>query len=300
VQLTPRYDGPDLLRWEVPLGNPAVPLLRQRERLAGVLHGLDASQWAAPSRCQGWTVQDVITHLVGTNQFWAISIAAGRQGAPTQYLATFDPVATPEHMVDAVRDQSAVDILAGFVESNTAIADALAGTSDAEWLAPAEAPPGHVPLCALVAHALWDSWIHERDVVVPLGLEPVAEPDELALCLKYAAALSPMFLASLGSTRTGALIVDAVDPDVGFVVDIGSTVVVRSGASPVEAARLTGDAAELIEGLSFRRSLAPGVAPAEAWMFGGLAEVFDVAHPVPASISRAQREKPGVRTRRTD
>jgi len=275
VQLTPRYDGPDLLRWEVPLGNPAVPLLRQRERLAGLLGGLDAAQWVAPSRCQGWTVQDVIAHLVGTNQFWAISIASGRQGTPTQYLATFDPVATPVQMVDAVRDQSAVDTLAGFVESNSAIADALAGTSDAEWLAPAEAPPGHVPLCALVAHALWDSWIHERDVVVPLGLEPVAEPDELVLCLQYAAALSPMFLASRGSTRCGSLAVDAVDPDVAFVVDIGATVVVRSGAAPVDAARLSGDAAELIEGLSFRRSFEPGVAPAEAWMLEGLAEVFD-------------------------
>ena len=276
MQLTPRYEGPELLRWELPVGDPAVPLLRQRERLAVVLAGLDEGQWDAPSRCEGWTVQDVIAHLVTTNQFWAISIASGRQGAPTRFLTTFDPVATPAVMVDAVRDQAAADTLAQFTETNTALAEALSAMSDAEWLLPAEGPPGHIPVCAVVAHALWDSWIHERDIVVPLGFDPVVVPDEVALCLSYAAALSPAFLAAGGSIRTGTLAVDATDPDVRVVVEVGPTVTVGEQVGAVDGPRLAGDAVELVESLSFRRALTHDVDPTDQWMLGGLAEVFDV------------------------
>ena len=276
VQLTPRYDGPDLLRWELPLGDPATPLLRQRARLAAVLGALEEDQWAAASRCKGWSVQDVIAHLVGTNQFWALSIASARQGAPTRFLTTFDPVATPELMVDAVRHQSAADTLAQFRETNEAMAEALAELDAEGWLAPAEGPPGHIPLCAMVAHALWDSWIHERDIVVPLGLDPAVEPDEVALSLAYAAALSPAFLAAGGSTRRGSFAVTATEPDVRLIVDVGSTVTVRPLDGALVGPCLAGPAVDLLEGLSFRRPLNRDVSPTDEWMFGGLAEVFDV------------------------
>jgi uncharacterized protein (TIGR03083 family) len=50
-----------------------VPLLRQRRRLAALLGSLDDQQWATTSRCEQWSVQDVVAHLVSTNQFWAFS-----------------------------------------------------------------------------------------------------------------------------------------------------------------------------------------------------------------------------------
>ncbi|HEY5155941.1 MAG TPA: maleylpyruvate isomerase family mycothiol-dependent enzyme [Acidimicrobiales bacterium] len=261
----------------MPVGNPALPLLRQRERLAGMLADLDDAQWGAASRCDGWSVQDVIAHLVGTNQFWALSIVCSRQGAPTRFLTTFDPVATPEQMVEAVRGQPPAETLVQFVETNAAIGEALVSTSDAEWQAAAEGPLGHIPLCAVVAHALWDSWIHERDIVMPLGLDPVHESDEVALCLSYAAALSPGFLAAGGSARIGAFEVDASHPEVRFVVEVGPTVTIRDGAGADLDMRLTGDAVALVEGLSLRGPLVADVPPSGQWMFEGLAEAFDVS-----------------------
>ena len=79
MRLKPRYDTPGFLRFEGPLDDPSVPLLRQRRRLASIVAELDDAQWATPSRCEGWSVQDVIAHLVDTDRFWAISIAAGRR-----------------------------------------------------------------------------------------------------------------------------------------------------------------------------------------------------------------------------
>jgi uncharacterized protein (TIGR03083 family) len=36
----------------------------ERERLIGVLERLDEAQWAAPSLCAGWSVRDLVVHLL--------------------------------------------------------------------------------------------------------------------------------------------------------------------------------------------------------------------------------------------
>jgi uncharacterized protein (TIGR03083 family) len=273
--LTPRYDEPSFLQLELVLGDPGPPLLRQRRRLASLLGGLDAEQWATASRCEGWSVQDVVAHLVSTNQFWAFSIGAALSGEPTRFLATFDPVASPAEHVEAVRSQPTADVLARFVETNESLADAVAELGDDGWSMLGEAPPGHVPLRAVALHALWDSWIHERDIVLPLGLIPVEEPDEIAGCLGYGAALGPAFAVAGGATRQGAIAVEATNPDLRLVVEVGESVVVRAGDAPADALCLTGPAVGLIEALSFRGPLPCPVATDEQWLVSGLAEVFD-------------------------
>ncbi len=75
--------------------------------------------------------------------------------------------------------------------------------------------PAAVPfaarLRAVAHHALWDAWIHERDIAVPLGLSATEEPDEVLACLRYVAALGPAFALTADRARRGALVVDAGD-----------------------------------------------------------------------------------------
>lgn len=277
VQLNPRYDGEQVLHFDMRPDDPAALLVRQRQRLAETLATLDDEQWAAPSRCEHWTVQDVVSHLVDTNGFWAASVSSGRGGSPTRILATFDPVATPALLVDASRGQAPADVLGRFLESNELLTAAVDGIDDETWAARAESPLGHVGLDSVLLHALWDAWIHERDVLLPLGLTPVEEPDEIAACLRYVAGGTAALNAALGSTRRGTLAVVATDPEVQVVVDLGPTVVVREGPPPAGAAVLTGRAADLVEGLTFRIPLVHDLGPDDRWMLDGLAQVFDVA-----------------------
>ena len=207
MQLTPRYEGRALITFDLPVGDPSIPALRQRRRLAELVAGLDERQWTTASRCQGWAVRDVIAHLTGTNAFWTYSITSGLAGQPTRILTSFDPVATPKAMVEATSGQSTAELLAGFIESNDALAAAIDNLEEDRWALPAEAPPGHLALHAVVLHALWDSWVHERDVMLPLGMTPPLEPDELAGSLLYVSTLGPAFLATQGSTRTGTFAV---------------------------------------------------------------------------------------------
>jgi uncharacterized protein (TIGR03083 family) len=276
VQISPRYDGSPLVRLE-DAGDPTTAVLRQRQRLGDVLTTLDEAQWSAPSRCEGWSVRDVVAHLAGTNRFWALSISAGLAGEPTRLLAAFDPVATPAQLVEAQRSLTPAEVLDKYETGVAAIAEVLAAVEGEGWEIVAEAPPGHVSVRAVAAHALWDAWVHERDILLPLGLDPVEEPDEVALSLRYAAALGPAFTAAKGTGRRGVLAVEATDPDLRFTVEVGDEVVVRDGSAGPDAPCLRGPAVDLLEGLSFRAPLDHDLGPDHGWLVAGLDEVFDLS-----------------------
>jgi uncharacterized protein (TIGR03083 family) len=275
MQLSPIYDGAPILSIDG-VGDPSSLLLRQRRRLLKLLGALTDEEWAAPSRCAQWSVKDVVSHLVSTDQFWAISLPSARQGEPTRFLATFDPVASPAQLVDRMRDASPAEVLAQYTTHAGAFLEVVTSVSPDEWSLPAEAPPGHLAMNVTALHALWDAWIHERDIVIPLGKAPTEDPDETAAILAYAAALSPAFYVARGTGERGTLAVEATDPAVVFTVEVGDTVVVRRGAAP-DGPRLVGRAVDLIEGLSHRAPLAHSFTEGDMWLLAGLNEVFDVA-----------------------
>ena len=276
MPIDPRYDGPPLVSIELAPDDPSIPVVRQRERLAAALAELSDAEWTAPSRCDGWSVQDVVAHLAGVNAFWALSITKGREGTPTRYLTRFDPVDTPAQMVEAARGVPPREVLDRFVESNAALAASLAGLAQDEWTSVlAEGPPGHISLRCIALHALWDSWVHERDVLLPLGRPTAVEDDEVRGSLRYVAALGPAFTVATGSKgRVGAYVVDATDPDDRFVVELGTTVRLHAGEAPDGALHLRGPALELLEALSIRTPLEAAIGDDQVWMLGGLARAF--------------------------
>ena len=150
------------------------------------------------------------------------------------------------------------------------------GLDEATWSLTGETPLGHVGLHVVAMHALWDSWIHERDVLIPLGLAPADEADEVVAALTYAAALSPALLAAGGSTRCGTIIVDATEPDVQIVVEAGPSVGVRPGRATPDSVMLTCRAVELAETLSFRRPRVIVMAAPDRLLLSGLAAAFGV------------------------
>jgi len=275
MQLTPRYGTDPIITLD---GSPIEivgPAIRQRRRLAAVLASFDDEQWAHPSRCDGWSSRDVIVHLDSTNSFWITSIASGLRGEPTQFLATFDPVASPAQLVAGSDDISTNELLDRFVASTESLVGLLVSLDDDDLTALAEAPPGHISVSAVAHHALWDSWIHERDILVPLGIALDVEADEVASCLRWVAALGPALAINRGTADTGTLAIAVTEPDLSIVVEIGDRVVVRAGTAGADL-RLTGDAVGLLEALSVRRPLDQPIPAESAWMLRGLTETFDV------------------------
>jgi uncharacterized protein (TIGR03083 family) len=274
MKVAPRYDGSPILVIDAEPTCQLAPVTRQRERFQALLEGLSDEQWNAPTRCTGWAVRDVVSHLVTVNQFWNASVTAGVAGEPTRILVGFDPAATPPVMVDAMSSLSSREVFECFAESNRAFLDTLSGLTADQWSMVAESPAGHVPVRLLAQHAVWDSWVHERDVALPLGLTPEVEADEVVSCLQYAAAVSPALGIGLERSGPGVLAVDATDPRVQFVLEVTESVELRDGATDEAAPCLRGDAVELTEALSLRVPLDPAAPPEWHDALAGLQAAF--------------------------
>lgn len=277
MELQPRY---------VDAGDPVIQLVevdddvreaavRQRRRGVEALRSLSDEQWRSPSRCDGWSVKDVAGHLTSTNGFWVASIRGGLAGEPTRYLANFDPKATPAAIAAAVAAEPAEKTFADLEASTEEVCRTIEALSDDDLSVLAEAPPGHVSIEAVVHHALWDSWIHERDMLLPLGDDVPVVAEEVRSTLRYALALSPAFVAWQHPGTTGATGVVATDPDLEMTARISDDcVIVTSEAPPADALTLRGTAVELAEFLSVRAPYGGEIPDDQAWMLTGLATAF--------------------------
>jgi uncharacterized protein (TIGR03083 family) len=274
VLLTPRYGDRPIVSVE-PRVAGAHPVLAQRRRLEALLAELSDEEWSHSSRCAEWTVQDVVTHLVSTNQFWAFSIQAGAAGEPTRFLSTFDPVASPAELVDQAQGTRPAETLEQLRATTEALRAVLDGLDDQGWQRLAEAPPGHLPIMLVADHALWDCWVHERDIVLPLGRPAIVEPDEVLTCLRYGAALGRAFGVCAGAVPGGPVALEVADPDAQIVVTLdGEVVHVTDGPVPEGAAEHRGDAVAVLEMLSLRDVGQPVPAVVQT-LTAGLATVFD-------------------------
>jgi uncharacterized protein (TIGR03083 family) len=125
----------------------------ERVALADELGGLSPEQWATPSLCGGWTVRDVVGHLVSPHQ-------------PFHHLAT-------QVLVEMVRARGSLDQAFSAIavrEARRPTADlvaALRGSAESRFHPPGFGP--RAPLCDLL--------VHGQDIRIPLG-RPLDRPVE--------------------------------------------------------------------------------------------------------------------------
>ena len=279
--LSPRYTGPTIVTIEGDPGDVAAPLVRQRTRLAEIVSTFTDEQWSAPSRCAGWSVRDVIAHLAGINPLYAMSAVAGLAGNPTRVMPYFDPAVSPLRMLEDIASLSPAEVLALFVSSNAELFATVEALDDGGWSTVAESPLGEVSIRLLMSHALWDSWIHERDILIPLGIEPEVNADEVVASLRYVSALTQGFAFGAGMECRGEFGIEATDPGFSCVLTVEDAVTVRIGHPAESMPVLRGPAVELTEALSTRLPL-PADAPSD-WhrLLGGLEYTWDLVNDLP-------------------
>jgi uncharacterized protein (TIGR03083 family) len=132
-------------------------------------HQLDAHQWATPSECPGWTVQDLYSHVIGT-ELMLLGRPDERQDvsdAPhvRNQIGEFNEVA-----VLARRGRSGADVLAELervVAERTAVLD---GMTQADFDAESFTPAGQDTYGRFMQIRVFDCWIHEQDAREALGL----------------------------------------------------------------------------------------------------------------------------------
>jgi uncharacterized protein (TIGR03083 family) len=150
------------------------------------LSALTEDQWKAQTRCASWDARGVVSHLVTVDGFFAMTLSGAQRGAPpTTFIRGFDPSTGTDDLVAPLLELPIDALLERFVTGTETLSGAVAAFADGDWRSPGEAPFGHLPARLILAHAFWDSWLHERDILEPLGLSPVVEDDELLTATWY-------------------------------------------------------------------------------------------------------------------
>jgi uncharacterized protein (TIGR03083 family) len=181
------------------------PWLRHRHRFLEALRTLDDDQWRGPTRCDEWTVQEMINHLVTADGFFTFSLSSAANSEPTAFLRDFDPTTSPGEAAAGLGELSPAATLEAFDASTAALIAAVQSLDEASWRQVGESPLGHVPASMSLAHGAWDSMIHERDIFVPLDRAPDLVDDELWLAGVYSLWAAAIQGGLVGDT-------DAVDP----------------------------------------------------------------------------------------
>ncbi|MEW2354458.1 maleylpyruvate isomerase family mycothiol-dependent enzyme [Spirillospora sp. NPDC029432] len=188
------------------MGDVFDDLAAEFEHLDGVLAGLDAAAWAAPSAAGGWTVADVVIHLAQTNEL-AIASAAGESAA----FARDDGLTVDEaadRLVAAQRGTSPEELLArwrdGAREALAAIRACPPGTR-LPWVASSLSPR------TLATTRIAEHWAHALDITVPLAL-PYPDTARLRHIAWLGHRTLPYALAAAGE-RAGPVRCELTGPD---------------------------------------------------------------------------------------
>lgn len=167
---------------------------QQRRRFVAVLQGFGPDDWAASTRCPDWSAHDVIRHLCDTN---VRAAGIGPHDRMLDITAGYDPRITPREWLTASAGESPDATFSRFLATTE---ERLA--RDRARLAEGtrfdvRLPYGPMDWTVRVLHGLWDSWLHERDVLLPRGMEHPTDGDATAYATAYglftAAAVASVF-----------------------------------------------------------------------------------------------------------
>ena len=240
------------------------PWVRHRHRMCDALRALPDAEWHAATRCTDWDVKDVVSHLVTVDAYWMFAFNAARtDDPPTTLLEHFDPSSGTDVQVAALREVSNAELADRFANGTDALVQMVDGFAPADWDAIGESPLGHLPVRVLFGHAFWDSWLHERDMFVPLGRAARVEPDELLAVTCFCLLFAGLQGGLVDDPRaTGDALSEPVEatlrfdelPDTGVrvVYDTGVRVELVDPASASDA----GSAVALVDGFTGRQPLA--------------------------------------------
>lgn len=247
-----------------------------RNRLRSWFAALADDEWSGPTRCTEWRVLDLAQHLVSGAQFLGYTLSRSRKGEATQLLVGFDAQQTAVATAAQFAGLSPQDLLEQMTAMDARVEHELGWLSAGDGTAFAEAPPGKVPAHVAANHFLFDSWVHERDLMLPVDERPATDPTEAAMVASYVVGLSGIARAP-GEEAPAPLTlrVHLTDLDRHLRVertDGGTAVTFTEPGEPVHA---RAEAADLVDFATGRRIDGELVAdPAALAFLGRLATVM--------------------------
>jgi uncharacterized protein (TIGR03083 family) len=130
---------------------------------------LMVAEWALPTECPGWSVQDHLVHVTAVERFLL--------GDPLPDAELADGLAhvknefgrRNEQWIEARRSWSGPEVLDEFRATAAARLEWLRGLDDAGFAQPTWTPLGERPLALMLDLRILDAWVHQQDMRRAVG-----------------------------------------------------------------------------------------------------------------------------------
>ena len=206
--------------------------------LAAMLGGVDADGWAAPSRCPGWSVSDVVLHLAQTDEMAVASLDGTFDAVLARFAEGLGPAADVDAgagaAVERERGASGPEVFTRWQVGALTLRSAFAAIdldTRVPWVA------GDLTARTLATTRLAEAWIHAGDVAAGLGVV-VAPTDRLWHIARLAWRTLPYAFARAGRPPPGAVRFVLTAPS-------GDGWTFESDDAEDEVTTVTGDAVDL-------------------------------------------------------
>lgn len=162
-----------------------VELLRQEfAAISDVGEGLDAASWDSPTCLPGWTVKDLLSHMVGTER---MLLGEPAPAVDTSHLTHMQnpPAVANEAWVESMRALPVAAVLDQWREVSAKRLAALDGMTQADFDAPSWTPAGPDETYGRfmqIRH--YDCYLHELDLREAAGLADRADPAQVSAALR--------------------------------------------------------------------------------------------------------------------
>jgi uncharacterized protein (TIGR03083 family) len=147
------------------------------ELLAQELHTLAPEQWETPNACGSWTVAEVVAHLAGGGERYALYVRRALEGLsepPPGSSFLTDRAAYSDGIRQRAIDyrHDAGGYLTGrFLASGIGLAELFDGLQPHDWQRPTFHPAGVLPLVGLLGWRTAELSLHRWDILNALGRE---------------------------------------------------------------------------------------------------------------------------------
>jgi hypothetical protein len=244
-------------------------LASQHNRMLATWESLSTEQWNDRSRNVDWTVHETARHVADVIEVMASE--ANDEPWPFEEVP-FDPNSTPDLWLAQSASDSSARTIERYANAAGRYRDGIHERFAAGYTGTALTPYGPAHWTMAAVHGFWDAWIHERDIGVPLGIDPTSTAEERRL-----AALYGLLLAVIPARMMEM----PFEVEVRFTgpVEVAATAAHEDGA--VSSAERTGTGGELmgdlcmaVDALSGRGSPVADVLPGAPDLLGTVAEML--------------------------
>ena len=184
--------------------------------------GLTEAEWKTPTECPGWSVQDQVSHLAGSE---------------TGILGDPDPEHTPseetlEHtrsdqgrrneiVVDFRRPWAGAQVLSDFRAKTARRVEFLRSQTDDDFAAEMQTPVGPAPMSEFISIRIMDAWVHEQDIRRAINQPGHYDSPAAAHALNRIIRAMPFVAARRAQAPDGSTVVMDISGSAGRLLAVG-------------------------------------------------------------------------------